>query len=155
MVRQPYGEDWRRSRKLLHPHVHTNAVSQYHSIQLTAARAFVRELLEAESSPDALPALVWKDFAETINKIVYGIHIKTEQERVDYIDIPTQFLKMLSESATPGRFWVDGLHFRAYIGTLRSSHTHYVHSPVRPGMDAWRKLPDLGKEGKRSASQSL
>jgi cytochrome P450 len=112
LVLQTYGDDWRRSRKLLHPHVHTNAVSRYQPVQIAAARTFVRRLLSTKPDLETLPTLVRGDFAETILKVVYGLEVKTEEEKNDYIDLPAKVLARINETAVPGRFLVDLFHIR-------------------------------------------
>jgi cytochrome P450 len=123
---QPYGDDWRRSRKMLHSRLHSNAVTQYQPIQIAAARTFVRELLRTEPSPDVLVAMIAADFAETILKIVYGISVETEEDKAKYINDPTNLVEMMVEAGTPGRFFVDGLSFRAYSSVEISSITHAI-----------------------------
>jgi cytochrome P450 len=149
MVLQPYGNDWRRSRKLLHPHVHTNAVPQYQPVQLASARMFVRKLLSTEPTPDALPALVRADFAETIVKTVYGIDVKTKEEREEYIDIPTIVLEKLNEAAIPGRFLVDGLNFCKFV---QRTHIHLLMCHIVQHIPAWipgAAFQTFAKEAKR------
>jgi hypothetical protein len=105
MFFQPYGEGWKRSRRILHPHIHPNA----------AARTFTLAVLETEPSPAILSDLIRMDFAATILKIVYGISIKTKDEKDVYISVPNKLTEMIVEAGTPGRFFVDGLDFRAFL----------------------------------------
>jgi cytochrome P450 len=153
MVLQPYGERWRRARKLFHPHVHINAVTQYQAVHIAAARTFARNLLSTEPSPDALPALLKADFAETIVKTVYGIDVKTKEERTEYIDNPTIVLDKINEAAIPGRFLVDGLPFRALLYTRACSNTDGVYSTAHSGLVSWRKLPEICEGRKVPASK--
>jgi hypothetical protein len=150
MVLQPYSERWRRARKLFHPHVHINAVAQYQTVHITAARTFARNLLSTQPSPDALPALLKADFAETIVKAVYGIDVKTKEERTEYIDNPTIVLDKINEAAVPGRFLVDGLPFRA---TRACSNTDGLYSTAHSGLVSWRMLPKFCEGRKVPASQ--
>jgi cytochrome P450 len=115
MFFQPYGEGWKRSRRILHPHIHPNAIAQYREIQETAARTFTLAVLETEPSPAILSDLIRMDFAATILKIVYGISIKTKDEKDVYISVPNKLTEMIVEAGTPGRFFVDGLDFRAFL----------------------------------------
>ena len=41
----PYGQWWRRHRKLFHEHFHSNVVTKYQSIQRQEAEALLRRLL--------------------------------------------------------------------------------------------------------------
>ncbi|KAF9447117.1 hypothetical protein P691DRAFT_141776 [Macrolepiota fuliginosa MF-IS2] len=45
----PYGDWWRRQRRIFHDHFHPNIVHKYQTIQINTARAFLRHLLK---SPD-------------------------------------------------------------------------------------------------------
>lgn len=41
-----YGETWRKTRRLFHSQMHTNASPKFQSIQTRQARAFLKHLLE-------------------------------------------------------------------------------------------------------------
>jgi cytochrome P450 len=101
----PYGDAWRRSRKLLHAHVHPGVSPQYHSVQLTAAHRFVRDVLAAKQDKEVLPALVRTNFGHTIIKILYGIDVRDEES--EYISLPEQVLDALNDVSQPGRYLVD------------------------------------------------
>ena len=45
MAMMPYGQWWRRHRKIIHEHFHRNVVTKYQSIQRQEAQAFLRRLL--------------------------------------------------------------------------------------------------------------
>lgn len=115
----PYGERWRRSRKLLHTHVHSGAAPQYQPVQLRGARQFVRELLAAEptrpsnklseAAKGALPRMVKTNFGGTAMEMVYGLQIRGPEMKAQFLDVPEMVNDAVSESATPGRFLVDFL----------------------------------------------
>jgi cytochrome P450 len=101
----PYGEAWRRKRKLMHTHVHQGASDQFHPIQTASARRFVRDVLAGPHTPDALPRAVRLNFAQMITKAVYGIDIESYES--EYIALPEKVLVDFGEVCTPGRFLVD------------------------------------------------
>jgi cytochrome P450 len=113
----PYGEHWRRSRKLLHTHTHAGAATNYQPVQLRGAREFVRDLLAAEATrPEdklseaakaVLPRMVQSNFGVTGMEMVYGIRIRGPDMKARFLDIPETINHAVSESASPGRFLVD------------------------------------------------
>jgi cytochrome P450 len=107
LSRLPYGERWRRSRKLLHAHVHQGVAHQYHSIQVDSARRFVREVLTIKPESEALPQAIRDSIGRTIIKIIYGIDVKDAES--EYISLPEKVIRYTIEGGTPGRFLVDSL----------------------------------------------
>jgi hypothetical protein len=105
LSRMPYGDAWRRGRKLLHGHVHQGVSPKYHSTQLHAARRFARDILGAQQDPEVLPHMIRTNIGQTIIKLVYAIDVKdTESE---YISLPEKVVRHVSEGSLPGRFLVD------------------------------------------------
>lgn len=45
----PYGEMWRKQRRMFHSQMHLNAVPKYQGAQLRQARRFLRQLLNESS----------------------------------------------------------------------------------------------------------
>lgn len=52
---QPYGDLWRKSRRIFHSKMHAGAVSQYQGIHIRQARRFLKQLL---TEPEDLAANV-------------------------------------------------------------------------------------------------
>jgi hypothetical protein len=135
---QPYGELWRRGRKLLHGHVHQGVTPQYQPVQLESARRFIREILLAKTDKDALPHAIKSNFGRSIIRMVYGID-------------PNQVLENISEASTPGRFLVDFLPMRtcslSTCTCLNITADDFVLSQVCSLMVPWRWLPTLCRKG--------
>jgi hypothetical protein len=108
----PYGDLWRRKRKLMHAHVHPGFVDRYLPIQTASARRLARDVLAATSEEKALPQAIRLNFAQMIMKVVYGLEIESYES--EYISLPERVLEILSEVTTPGRFFVDFLPFREW-----------------------------------------
>jgi hypothetical protein len=113
----PYGNTWRRYRKLMHSQTHSGAAVNYRPIQLRGARRFVRDLLVAEKTRPAdklseaamaaLPHMIRINFGLTSVHMIYGIDVRDPAMEERYVGVPEAVLHALSESATPGRFLVD------------------------------------------------
>jgi cytochrome P450 len=105
----PYGEEWRRGRRLIHTHFSQSAVPSYYPAQVTAARRLARDLLNAPQQPDTLTPLVQLNFAQTIIKILYGIDAHDEND--PYVSTSEKVVEALNISIVPGRFLVDFMPF--------------------------------------------
>jgi hypothetical protein len=103
----PYGAKWKQSRRLLHAHMHSSAAITYQPVQLASARDLVVDLLCAEHNKNVLPNMIRTNFGRTTIKMVYGIDIKSDEDK--YITIPEKVVQALSEAAILGRFLVDVL----------------------------------------------
>jgi hypothetical protein len=104
-----YGDTWRRSRKVAHTHYHQGVIPKYHSTYLGGAHRFAQDILNAKYTKDELPGLVRFNFAQMITEIVYGIYLKDPTD--PYFGISQRAVDAFSESAIPGRFYVDLLPF--------------------------------------------
>jgi hypothetical protein len=142
---QPYGDLWRRGRKLLHGHVHQGVAPQYHPVQIESARRFIREILLTKTEKEALPHAIQSNFGRSIIKMIYGIDAKGDDS--EYITIPERVLANISEGGTPGRFLVDFIPMRKCLITLRacviSTDDDDVFSQVRSRMVSRRWVPAL------------
>lgn len=106
-----YGDkQWRRSRRMLHTHLHSGVSAFYWPMQDQAAQRFVCSLLAAPQTPDTLHQLVHASFSQSIVKIVYGIDVMSVKS--DYISVPEKVLEALNVAQTAGRFLVDSLPLR-------------------------------------------
>lgn len=112
MSMQPYGDIWRRGRKLMHAHVHQGVAPQYHVVQVDSARRFAQEILTTKTDKEALSLAVRSNFGRSIIKMVYGITVKPGKS--EYISLPETVLENISEGATPGRFLVDFIPLREW-----------------------------------------
>jgi hypothetical protein len=106
----PYGETWRRGRKLLHAHVHPGVSPKYHSVQLDAARRFARDILISQQDSEMLHYMIHANVGQTIVKLVYGIDVVDNDS--EYISLAEKVVSYIDESVIPGRFLVEFLHIR-------------------------------------------
>ncbi|KAF9447113.1 cytochrome P450 [Macrolepiota fuliginosa MF-IS2] len=98
----PYGNWWRRHRRLFHDHFHPNIVDKYKDVQIDTARAFLRRLLK---TPDDFMHHVRHAFGSSIVKVAYGITI--EEENDPFVINGEIALGGLAEAGNPGTFLVD------------------------------------------------
>jgi hypothetical protein len=109
----PYGDTWRRGRRLLHSHVHPGVSPRYHSTQLHAARHFAQDILNAKQDDKALHFMIHANIGQTIVNIVYGIDVVDKNS--EYISLPEKVVDYISESVMPGRFLVEFLPLCKYL----------------------------------------
>jgi cytochrome P450 len=112
LSRMPYGDRWRRGRKLLHAHVHQGVVCRYHSIQLASARRFAQDILSVKTDKEALAKAARASFGRMITKVVYGIDAPNAES--EYISLPEQVLHHLVQGSAPRRFLVDSWPVREW-----------------------------------------
>jgi hypothetical protein len=115
----PYGELWRRKRKLMHSHVQQSVAHRYHPVQMNSARRLVHDLLAGGTDNGALPRAIRLNFAQMVIKTVYGIDVDSYES--EYVALPEQVNADFSEVAIPGRFLVDVLPIRMFF-LYRSNH---------------------------------
>jgi cytochrome P450 len=107
LVMLPYGEAWRRERKLFHSHVHQAAAHRYHPVQIDSARRFARDILTVKTDNEALPEAIRVSLGRSIIQLVYGIDVPDANS--EYLSLPARVVASINEAATPGRFMVDFL----------------------------------------------
>jgi hypothetical protein len=108
----PYGELWRRKRKLMHAHFHPGVADRYHSVQLASVRRFAQNILVTKNEKEDLLPVVRLSFAQMFFKAVYGIDV--DSYKSEYISLPEQLAKNVDKAITPGRFIVDVLPICAW-----------------------------------------
>jgi hypothetical protein len=101
----PYGERWRKQRKLMHSYMHAGAAPTFHPVQIHAAQRLVVDLLVAPQQPNTLPSVVQCNVGQAIIKMVYGIDVRDADS--EFTSIPGQLARLLTESVMPGRFLID------------------------------------------------
>jgi hypothetical protein len=106
----PYGDLWRRKRKLLHSHIHQGVADRYDSIQVASARRFAREILTVLPMEKALPRAIRLNIGQTIIKIVYGFDAESYED--DYIALPEKVFQDTIKVLSPGQFFVDAIPIR-------------------------------------------
>ncbi|KAI0373687.1 CyP450 monooxygenase [Pilatotrama ljubarskyi] len=106
----PYGQPWRRHRRLFWQHFHPGVVSKYHPIQRDASSRFLRKLL---ANPARIEDHIRYTFASSVLKTVYGIEVAERGDRiVDTVEIA---MEGVAAGLTPGAFLVEYLPFLRHI----------------------------------------
>lgn len=117
---QPYGDPWRKGRRLFQSGVHQSVVPKYQGLQTRSARLLLKQLRKNSNDLHAsvrecvymsyLDGLVlWPNFTvrhvgSTIIDVVYGI----DSERKDYfISLADEAVRLFGQAAVPGAFLVD------------------------------------------------
>jgi cytochrome P450 len=113
----PYGDYWRRSRKLMHSQTHAKAAEHYRPNQIRGARRFVGDLLAVEPNRPAdklsdaakavLPRMVRYNFAYTALDMIYGIDVQDNAAEARYVEAAERTLHNFSQGTSPGQFAVD------------------------------------------------
>jgi hypothetical protein len=138
----PYGELWRRKRKLMHTHVHQGVVDRFQPIQVTYARRFARDILAGSTDSEALPRAVRLNFAQTIIKMVYGLDVNSYES--EYVALPEKVMEKFSEAFIPGRFLVDLIPICMFALPVARPSAHPGRSEVCPRVDARGRLQAHG-----------
>jgi hypothetical protein len=113
LSRMPYGDTWRRGRKLLHGHVHQGVSPKYHSTQLHAARRFARDILGVRQDDEVLHGMIHDNIGQTIVNVVYGIN---ERDKInEYITLAEKIVDYSNNSVLPGRFLVEFMPICKYL----------------------------------------
>jgi cytochrome P450 len=109
----PYGDTWRRSRKLLRAHVHPGALQKHTSTQLHLARSFARDILRSDQDGGLLRYMIHANIGQTIVKMVYGVD--TTDNNNEFISLAERVMGYINESVLPGRFLVEFLPVCKYF----------------------------------------
>jgi cytochrome P450 len=118
LVLLPYGDAWRRARKLFHSHVHQGVAHRYHPVQIDSARRFARDILTTKAVDEALSKAVRASLGRSIIQMVYGLD--AQEADSEYLSLPAKVVDNINEAGTPGRFMVDFLPFCQYAHSWRS-----------------------------------
>ncbi|KAF9457684.1 cytochrome P450 [Collybia nuda] len=106
----PYGERWRKCRKLLHGALSADAMNRYRPQTLKATRGLLNRLLDGRADlMDELRHLM----GETIMSIAYGINILPKDD--PYVSIAETVVGSLAQAAVPGAFLVDAIPVLKYV----------------------------------------
>ncbi|KAI0631915.1 cytochrome P450 [Trametes polyzona] len=155
----PYGQYWRRHRRVFWQHFHGTAARNYWPVQRAAARDFCLKLLDR---PTELRDLIRYNFSAPVMKIVYGADIKNvEDERIEIIDSAFAGLRELTVSAQAlleflpifGRLpdWVPGTAFLRVLKQSQVPSDHVLHVEFQNTKSALEQ----GKEDNSMVAQLL
>ncbi|CAA7261126.1 unnamed protein product [Cyclocybe aegerita] len=105
----PYGEKWRKHRKLMHSAFHSTSFAQFKPDFLCASRNLLNRILDY---PDDIIANIRHMAGETIMSITYGINALPKND--PYIETAERSLRTL-DAVVPGAFLVDSFPWLKYI----------------------------------------
>ncbi|OCH85657.1 cytochrome P450, partial [Obba rivulosa] len=133
----PFGERWKRHRKLFDRQLRASNVSTFWSIQEDRTRSLLVCLL---NSPEnlAIPSHMNRNItASTIMKIIYGIDILPQDDH--YITVAEEALAMMAKAAASRAFLVDFLPVHACNIKVKKVPAWF------PGAGFWRKAAEWKK----------
>ncbi|KDQ59121.1 hypothetical protein JAAARDRAFT_127559 [Jaapia argillacea MUCL 33604] len=140
----PYGDNWRRHRRVFHQFFNQGAIDKYHPVQMRESLAFVQRLLD---TPQQLNHHIQQTFAATIMDIAYGIRVSGENDK--YARAAADALASVSEAGVPGKFlvdlipilkyvpaWVPGADFQKKAAYWRELKDRFINDPFKAVKDA-------------------
>ncbi|PPQ88179.1 hypothetical protein CVT25_005144 [Psilocybe cyanescens] len=107
---QPYGENWRRQRRLVAQDFSLGMTPRYFSLQEKEAAFLVRTLLQ---EPDKLFSEVKLRIAIIIMRVTYGYYIQSEDD--PYLTVVLAAMTNFSKATAPGTFLVDFIPALKYM----------------------------------------
>ncbi|KAF9043111.1 putative monooxygenase [Panaeolus papilionaceus] len=106
----PFGEAWRKQRRLLAQEFTFTNCTQYHELQNEQARLFVQSIFE---DPDNLLTQVHLRVGIIIIRTTYGYDVKSADDPI--LAQPLLALDNFAKTAAPGSFFVDFLPWLKHI----------------------------------------
>ncbi|KAF9054666.1 cytochrome P450 [Panaeolus papilionaceus] len=109
----PYGEWWRRQRKVFHDYFSPIVIEKYDEIQTREIHAFLNRLLQ---TPNDFQEHIPMTFAAITMQVVYGIRIPFESKNNPYVTaVREAFSGGLAVAGIPGMHLVDHLPILKHI----------------------------------------
>ncbi|KAI0769932.1 cytochrome P450 [Fomes fomentarius] len=106
----PYGQNWRRHRRLFWQQFHPGVVFKYHAVQEEVSLQFLSKLL---INPERFEEHIRHSFAASILKVVYGIDIAEQGDPL--LEVIDAAMEGVAEGLTPGAFLVEYLPFLRHV----------------------------------------
>ena len=117
-VLRPYGERWRKERRIFHSQMNMNSAPKFQSVQVHQARLFLKQLVDHLNElalsvrgyvykvfKRRLPDPIFRVVGATIIDVVYGIQVTGITD--PYIMRPEKSINMIAAAIMPGAFLVD------------------------------------------------
>ncbi|KAJ7187845.1 putative monooxygenase [Mycena filopes] len=111
-VLKPYGEDWRRQRKIVVQDFSQSGITRYHAIQEREARKLVWGVL---NNPRALRSEIQLRLGTIIIRATYGHQITGQDD--PFLTSPLTAMDNFSKSTQPGAWLVDFVPSLQYLPT--------------------------------------
>ncbi|TRM68972.1 cytochrome P450 [Schizophyllum amplum] len=134
---KPYGEDWRRGRRIFHQQFNLPAIPKLHPVILRKSRELLRNL-------QAEPTEVIKNFefyvASAAIYVTYGIEIMPEHDRI--MDATISAIRILDDAILPGSQILDLIPPLRYLPEWFPGATfHRTAAKSRQLVKEMRELP--------------
>ncbi|KAF9527201.1 putative monooxygenase [Crepidotus variabilis] len=101
-VIKPYGEDWRKQRRLVAQDFAPSTVGRYHGFQEKETRKMMKEMIQ---DPANFIPRIKQTIGTIIVRVTYGYYVKSLDDPL--LATPLVALENFSEATAPGRFLVD------------------------------------------------
>ncbi|KDQ55455.1 hypothetical protein JAAARDRAFT_180898 [Jaapia argillacea MUCL 33604] len=153
----PYGDKWRRHRRLVHQEFRADATAQYHPIIMKNVHFALRNIL---ATPEDFLAHVRYIAAATVMSIAYGYEVAPTNDR--FVQIVEDAVAMLSQAFFPGATlvnyfpmlqhlpgWLPGMGFKRFAQKCRMLTDEMQNAPfefVKHHMLAGTALPSVTSE---------
>ncbi|CAA7263631.1 unnamed protein product [Cyclocybe aegerita] len=128
-VLQPYGDNWRKQRRLVAHDFGQAMAPRYHSLQEKEARILVRNVLK---DPSSLVSQIKLRIGIIIIRVTYGYYIQSENDPI--LTTPLTAMDNFSYSTSPGNFLVD------FIPILKHIPAWMPGSGFLKTAKEWRKI---------------
>ncbi|KAJ7154753.1 putative monooxygenase [Mycena filopes] len=126
---KPYGDDWRRQRKIVAQDFSQSGTTRYHAIQEREARKLVWGLL---NDPRALRSELQLRIGTIIIRATYGHQITGQDD--PFLTSPLTAMDNFSKSTSPGAWFVD------FVPILRFLPTWMPGAGFLRTAKKWRKI---------------
>ncbi|QRV84776.1 cytochrome P450 family protein [Ceratobasidium sp. AG-Ba] len=143
---RPYGDDFHRTRRLLHDGLSIKAMQTWQPSQEREALKFVQRLLD---TPEDFLAHIRQTAGATVVKITYGHTVIDASDQ--YIRAAERAMRSISAVVTPGAFMVDIFPWLRYVPwapfkKLAAESRKYVTDLADVPMEYVRKQMSIGGE---------
>jgi len=128
-VLQPYGDNWRKQRRLVAQDFSSAKIPRYHGLQEKEARILVRNILK---DPSSLESQIKLRIGIIIIRVTYGYYIQDEND--PFLATPLIAMENFSKATAPGNFLVD------FIPSLRYIPRWMPGSGFLNTADDWHKI---------------
>nr|VWO95057.1 N/A [Ganoderma boninense] len=108
----PYGQWWRRHKRVFWQHFHPGAIASYQPIQRGAAHRFLKKLLK---TPSKLREHIRFTFSAAVVKVVFGLDVVDDGDEI--MTIVEDALEWIGETFTPGKYLIDVLPILQHVPT--------------------------------------
>ncbi|KAJ7910247.1 putative monooxygenase [Mycena leptocephala] len=107
---QPYGESWRKQRKIVAHEFSQLVIARYHSLQEKEAKKFICSILD---DPSNLRPQLKLRLGTIIIRVAYGYYLTGEND--PFLTAPLTAMENFSEASAPGAWLVDFLPMLQYL----------------------------------------